>query len=202
MHIEFLLEEPSAEAALKNLLPRILPAGWTWRFHVYHGKMDLLHKLPQRLAGYAYHLSRHWRIVVLVDEDREDCHALKARLEGAAREAGLATKSDAGGGRAFRVMNRIVVEELEAWYFGDVQALEAAYPRLPKNLASRRPYLDPDAVPGGTWEALERELRRAGYYRGGLRKIEAARRISAHMVPERNRSRSFQVFCEGLLSFL
>jgi hypothetical protein len=41
-------------------------------------------------------------------------------------------------------------------------------------------------------------LRRAGYYPGGLPKIEVARNISEHMDPDRNTSRSFQVFREAL----
>jgi hypothetical protein len=36
-------------------------------------------------------------------------------------------------------------------------------------------YRDPDGVLGGTWEALERILKRAGYFKTGLRKMECAR---------------------------
>ncbi len=96
-------------------------------------------------------------------------------------------------------MNRIAVEELEAWFFGDVQALRAAYPRISPTLAQRAKFRDSDAITGGTWEALERELQRVGYFAGGLSKITAAREISLHMDPARNRSKSFQVFREGLL---
>ena len=45
---------------------------------------------------------------------------------------------------------------------------------------------------------MERELKKAGYFSGGLRKIEAAKTISAYMEPERNNSKSFQVFRDGL----
>jgi hypothetical protein len=44
-----------------------------------------------------------------------------------------------------------------------------------------------------------RELQRAGHHQGGLAKIRAAREISVCMEPDRNRSRSFQVFRQGLL---
>ena len=63
-------------------------------------------------------------------------------------------------------------------------------------------YRDPDAIRGGTWEALERELKRVGYFKGGLGKIEAAKAISAQMDPERNISNSFQVFMKGLLEMV
>jgi hypothetical protein len=57
----------------------------------------------------------------------------------------------------------------------------------------------PDAIAGGTWEALERLLRRLNYFPEGLPKIAVARKVSEHMDPERNRSKSFQVFRDGLL---
>ena len=40
----------------------------------------------------------------------------------------------------------------------------------------------------------------AKYHPGGLEKIRAAREISNHMDPDRNRSRSFQVFRDALRS--
>ena len=65
------------------------------------------------------------------------------------------------------------------------------------NLGSRASYRDPDAVRGGTWEALERELRSHGHP-GGLEKIRAAKEISANMDIEHNRSASFCAFRDGL----
>jgi len=175
MHIEFLVEELSMKVALDNLLPRLLPAEATYRILVFEGKPDLLNQLPNRLRAYARWLPPDYRIVVLVDQDRQDCHELKRRLETAAREAGLSTKTSAGGAR-FQVLNRIVVEELEAWFLGDIQALRQAYPKLPADL--ERKFSDPDAVRGRTWETLERIMRRCGYFPSGYRKIEAARAIS------------------------
>jgi hypothetical protein len=104
--------------------------------------------------------------------------------------SGLGTRSRPARG-SFSVTNRIAIEELEAWYFGDWQAVRKAYPRAPVNLPQRAGYRHPDSISGGTWEALERTLRSAGYFPGGLRKIEAAREIARHMDPARNRSRSF-----------
>ncbi len=199
MHIEFLLEEPSSEAALLNLIPKILPTA-SFALHPHSGKHDLLAKLPHRLAAYRRFIPTDWHIVVLVDNDQDNCRRLKSALEQAARDARLATKSRPGPQGSFQLVTRLAIEELEAWFFGDVDALVSAYPRVPDTLASRRGYRDPDAIAGGTWEALERVLQRAGYYPSGLPKVEAARRISEHMDPWRNRSRSFQVFRDGLLA--
>jgi len=189
MHIELLVEEPSAEAALDILVPRILGKTHSFRIHPHRGRADLLGSLAGRMRGYSGWLrSAEARVLVLVDEDREDCFVLKSALEAAAANAGLLTKSVASGSAPYTVVNRIAVEELEAWFFGDVPALRAAYPGVPASLEAQRPYRDPDAVPGGTWEALHRVLRRAGYYPGALNKIETARNIAEHMDPARNRS--------------
>ncbi|RKZ56933.1 MAG: hypothetical protein DRR08_20355 [Candidatus Parabeggiatoa sp. nov. 2] len=53
IHIEFLLEEPSAEAALQVLVPKLLPFGATFACHVMGGKKTLLKELPARLRGYS-----------------------------------------------------------------------------------------------------------------------------------------------------
>lgn len=199
MHIEFLVEEPSAEAALSNILPKVFEPTTSFAIHPYQGKQDLLKKLPSRLRGYKAWLPREWRIVILIDADDEDCRRLKGRLEDIAQNSNLLTKSAARNSSNFQVLNRLAIEELEAWFLGDIEALNAAYPRISLNLGNKAKYRDPDAITGGTWEALERELKRVGYFTGGLSKISAAREISLHMVPERNRSHSFQVFRRGLL---
>lgn len=188
-HCELLVEERSAKHALDHLLPRLLGGTATFRIHPFRGKLDLLRKLPQRLAGYA-RLPVDFRVVVLIDADNEDCRALKRKLDTTADRAGLAPRT--------RVLNRLAIEELEAWFFGDIEALRAAYPRLPSTLAARRRYRRPDAIVGGTWEALERELQRAGYYRNGMPKTVVADRVGRHLHPDRNRSPSFRAFCSGL----
>ena len=201
MFFEVLVEESSAEAALDNLIPRIVPGitrGVEFDIHPHQGKLDLLAKLPRRLQGYRHWLPEDWRIIVLIDEDRESCTELKKDLEDIARAAGLLTRAIAEPGRMYQIVNRLAVEELEAWFFGDVVALVAAYPRLNPNLGKKAKYRDPDAIKGGTWETLERVLRRAGYYLGGLPKIEVARTVSDHMDPDRNTSKSFQVFRDAL----
>lgn len=197
MHIELLLEEPSAEAFFRGFLPRILPDGVTWNLIVFQGKSDLLSNLGKRLKGYRSWLPEDWRIVVLVDEDRQDCKQLKRKLNAAAGAAGLASRSAPANGR-FQVLNRIAVEELEAWFLGDPAALIAAYPGVSPNFASKVAYRDPDAIRGGTWEAAERLLQRAGYFPGGLGKIELARMMGERLDPVRNNSRSFHCFVDGL----
>ena len=149
MHIVFLVEELSAEAALLNIVPKILGASASFEIHPYQCKDDLLSKLPRVMRGYANWLPDDWRIVVLVDEDRSDCDALKERMEQAAVAARLVTRTMAYSSNRhakFQVLNRISIEELEAWFFGDVHALNQAYPRVPKTLGGKSRYKDPDSI--------------------------------------------------------
>jgi hypothetical protein len=196
--IEFIVEEPSTEEMLRILLPRILGSSVAFNIYSMGSKSQLLKRLPNRLRGYKHWISDNCRIIIVVDRDDEDCRALKSRLAEEAANAGLAV-GGIGCGKPWQVANRIVVEELEAWFFGDTDALRMAYPRVPESLASQRKYRDPDAIRGGTWEALEQVLQRAGYYKTGLPKIEAARNIAKHMDPCKNRSRSFRIFRNLLL---
>ncbi len=190
MHVEVYVEEPSAKAALDILVPRIVGGEHTFTVHNFRGKQELLREIPKRLRAYAQWIPADWRIAVLVDEDRQDCHGLKARLVQAAQYAGLAE----------RVLNRIVVEELEAWFFGDFEALRSVYSKLPVTIPNRARFRDPDAIKGGTWEALDQILRKAGYH--GLAKTATAEKVAAQMDPDRNVSRSFQVFRDGLKGLL
>lgn len=196
-HLELLVEEPSMEVFLRALLPRLLPQDRTFEVHAFQGKSDLLGKLEARLRAYAAWLPEDWRVVVVVDRDDDDCLQLKQRLEAVAQQAGLRSRSRASG-LPWQLANRIAIEELEAWYFGDWEAVRTAYPRVSAHIPQRQGFRDPDAVAGGTWEAFERVMQRHGYFKGGFAKIEAARAIGACIDPGRSHSRSFAAFQEAL----
>jgi hypothetical protein len=193
------VEEPSMEAALQLLLPKLL-GDIEFQIINFQCKDDLLKKTPDRLKGYASWLPDHWRILILLDRDDNDCVTLKTSLEMMAVDAGLLTKTASRIGQRFQVANRIAIEELEAWFFGDWQAVRTAYPRVPATVPQKAGFRDPDAIAGGTWEALERVLKKAGYFSTGIRKVELARNISTHMDFNRNRSRSFQAFGEAVIA--
>lgn len=183
------------EAALRLLLPRLL-GSVSFDVHPHQSKHDLLKKLPVRLHGYSTWLPEDWRILVVVDRDDDDCHELKQRLETHAKAAGLTTRTAAEGGWC-QIVNRLAIEELEAWYFGDWEAVMAAYPKAPAHIPRRASYRDPDAI-SQTWETFERVLQRVGYFQSGLRKREAARAVAAYWNPDANTSHSFAVFRETI----
>jgi len=196
-HFEILVEEPSSEAAIRALLPRFLGVDVTFDVYPHGGKEDLLAKLPARLRGYAAWLPPNWRIIVLVDRDDDDCRELKKRLEGIAKVAGMVSRS--ANLDEHSVVTRLAIEELEAWFFGDWSAVREVFPKVNATVPSKSRYRDPDAIAGGTWQALQQILQAAGYMEGGLRKIETARVVAERMDPAQNTSRSFQAFWSAVM---
>ncbi|WP_046244902.1 DUF4276 family protein [Hymenobacter terrenus] len=199
MHVEFLLEEPSAEAALSQLLPRLLWAEDTWRCVPHRGKAALLGRLPALLKSYASRMAHDpsLRVVVLMDADA-DCVKAKTELERLVAAAHLLTKTTAPTDQPFRVLTRLAVAELEAWFLGDREAISAAYPRIHANHFKgvyREGHSD-DVL--DAWETLHRILRKGGYYPTQYLKREVAEQIASCLDPARNTSASFRCFCEGL----
>jgi len=189
--VHVFVEELSAEAFLEGILPGIL-GRIDFRINRFLGKDDLLAKLEQRLRGLAW-IPRSHKIVVLVDRDDDDASHLRRRLDDIARKVGYTVHSMRSQGQ-FQVANRLAIEELEAWFFGEVEALRACYPKVPPTLQKREGFRNPDAIAGGTWEAMERVLQSVGYFKGGLRKIELARTVGSHFLPDRCVSDSFREF--------
>lgn len=178
-NLVFLLEEPSAEDALRAWVPLWLPTGVRPHFLVFQGKQDLEKRMVLRM--------RHWllpesRFVVMRDQDSGDCNAIKAALVERCREAG---RPDA--------VVRVACRELEAFFIGDWAAVAQAYgkPALAR-LANKAVYRDPDAV-GSPYRELSRHL-------GGYQKREGARRIAPLIDPARNRSPSFRALHSAVLA--
>ena len=113
-------------------------------------------------------------------------------MEGLAARASLRTRTKSGHPQ-WQLVNRIAIEELESWYFGDWKAVQAVYPRVP-DITRRKGFRTPDVISGGTWEAFERVMQKHGYFKGGLAKIEAARAIGSRIDPKCNCSESFKAF--------
>ena len=185
------------EAFLGAWLRRVLPKECTFEIHPHRGKTALLRKLESRLKGYAEWMTPGHRLVVVVDRDGDSCTDLKDKLEQACQKAGLRSKR-ASCGQDWQVVTRIAIEELEAWYFGDWQAVRAAYPRVSANVPRKAAYRIPDEISGGTCEAFERVMRTHGYFRQGLAKVQAATAIGGNFDPARASSQSFNQFWDAL----
>jgi hypothetical protein len=196
-HLEILVEELSMEMTLRALVPRIVP-GLSFEIRTFNGKPDLLRHLPNRLKGYqAWSASGGLGVAVVVDRDNDDCKALMERLDAEGEAHGFALTSvtaNTGG----NLLNRIAVEELEAWFLGDPEAFCQAFSGVSPHFRSRATFRDSDGVTGGTAEAVGRLLRQAGHHKGGLMKVAAAQTIAPLMDPDRNDSVSFGKFRDGL----
>ncbi len=158
----------------------------------------MLRNLKDRLSAYAKWMPDNYRIMVVVDRDNDNCVELKTKLEDMAIASNLVTRSNAAHG-PWQVVNRIAIEELEAWYFGDWDAVRKAYPRVSRNIPNRARYRNPDAIQGGTWEAFEKIMIQHGYFKEGLGKVQAAGAIANCINPTRNRSNSFVRFHEAVI---
>jgi len=172
----FLLEERSMKVLLEEVLPRFLPET---RFLciAFDGKRDLEANIPRKLRAWR---EPGVRFIVVRDKDGADCVALKHRLNGLC----------AGGGRT-NTLVRIACHELESWYFGEPQALAEVFnqPEL-ADLAEKARFRVPDDVqqPAIELEKLVPEFQ----------KISAARQMGARLSVEGSRSKSFQVFLDGV----
>ena len=196
------VEEPSMKAFLEGLLPRVLDSEIIFKIINHESKSQLLAVVPERLLGYAkwHPVNTRPKALVLVDRDADDCAELKEQLEQACRDAKLTSKTAPAADGSFEVVNRIAVEELEAWYFGAVPELVAAFPGVPETLANKQGFRDPDAVRGGTHEQLLKVLQKAGHFTrlDRLPKIATARTMGLLVDPATNRSTSFSHFLSGL----
>ncbi|MEH1838490.1 MAG: DUF4276 family protein [Nostoc sp.] len=175
------------------MVTKIIGYTHTLKIHNFQNKDRLLKKLPERMKAYANFVPDDWRIVIIVDEDRCDCQELKRKLCDA---SSVVTKH-----KGNIVLHRIAVEELESWFIGDVTAIRAEYEKIPVSLSQQAKFRNPDTIKGGTWEQLDKILKKYGY-ETGLQKINFAEKVSPHMDVENNLSRSFQIFQYGLRNII
>ena len=211
MHFEVLAEDPSGSIALGHILGKILGANYTehsWRMHPYKGKgrlpnnlyeapspqnQQLLNNLPSLLRGLGRSLDESTSVVVVVvDLDDDDCQRFKQDLLDVLNACNPRP----------RTLFRIAIEESESWLLGDRAAVKAAYPNARDAVLNG--YVQDSIC--GTWEALAdavhqggaAKLKELGFPADGEAKCEWARSIAPRMDVDRNQSKSFQVFRDGV----
>lgn len=209
MHIEVLVEDSSGARLLTILLPKLLGEPGqqhTWRVHSYKGvgripknlkpgsdsqKRILLDQLPRLLQGYGKNQGVDL-VLVVVDTDDRDCKAFLADLETMLASCKPSPKT----------MFRLAIEEIEAWYLGDEEALRAAYPRAKMKVLEN--YVQDSVC--GTWELLAevvhpggaKALKDGGWQAAGTLKHKWAEEIGPLLDPDRNQSPSFGKLRDGL----
>ncbi len=173
IQLVFLLEEPSIKEVLNVVLPQVLPETTNFRLIAHEGKSDLEKSIPRKLRAWQ---NPAIRFVVVRDCDSADCHVVKRRLQGLCERAGRPGS-----------LVRIVCNELESWFLGDLLAVEKAFQL--KGLAGKqqkRKYRDPDRLKNAKQE-LKKLAPRFQALRGS--RAVARRRLQAAIgaLPEHER---------------
>lgn len=180
--VVFLLEEESAKVLLQVLLSRLIPEGSDIqsRFIVFEGKSDLTRQLERKLRGYQ---NPHARFIVMRDQDSDDCAKAKKDL---ARICARAGKPKAKA--------TIACRELEAFYLGDLNAVELGLgiPNLARQQHTAR-LRNPDAV--ATAARVLESLTKYHY-----KKVGGSRAIAPHLNIETPRSASFRYLINAIQS--
>jgi hypothetical protein len=189
-HYEILTEEQSAEEFLERLVPRLGVDESRFDVYSFRGKEDLKTKLEDRLQGYGSFLAGpqgvdySYVIVILIDQDDDDCLELKEELASEVSRIGLDDQ----------VKIRIAVKELESWYLGDPEALRSEFQRLPSSFENRSKFRNPEAMNQKPSEALDQLLRDNGY-KSGLQKVTTAQKMGGTVdTQDENDCHSFHVF--------
>ena len=209
MHFEILVEGQTELTTLSFLMKQIVGEygkPHTWFIHKHRGigkipldltanpkKNDqtLLHNLPSKLRAYGNECKKDLIVVVLVDLDqRPDPDVYKQELINILGACPLPPNT----------LFCLAIEEIEAWFLGDHDAILKAYPDA--KVQALNGYVQDSQC--GTWEALadvfypggHSALLQAGTHRVEIvkNKVTWARRISPYMQVERNLSPSFNKF--------
>jgi hypothetical protein len=200
MKLQVLVEGPADAAFFRTWLPRFL-VGHTAQIIQHRGKgrlsgqptqppgrrrEGLLDQLPEKLRAYGRALNPETdRVLVVLDLDDDDCMDLKRRL--------LAVLDTCDPKPV--VLFRIAIEETEAFYLGDPEAIRKAFPTA--RLAKLQTYTQDSIC--GTAEVFQEVI-------GASRedKVGWAERMAAHLGTSwrgaaANHSPSFRQLCQGIL---
>jgi len=200
MHFEFLIEDQSSGKSMEILIPKLLGNEITFRIHPYKGigrisknlrpksdanKRILLDQLPKILRGYG-HTPHSGIIVIICDLDDKDKQQFLSELQG------VLTTCEPKPQTLFC----LAIEEFEAWYLGDLNAIRKAYPYAKNTVLNS--YVNDSIC--GTWELLadaiykggSKELNKRGRQSVGEQKSVWAGTISPHMNVNENISPSFK----------
>ena len=199
----FMLEEESAEVLLRTLLPEILSVfpevavhsgdslpdrrnlsgntapevGVVPTYIPHQGRGHLQRSIPNKLNGW---LKPQASFVILHDQDSHECVQLKRRLQ-----------KICGKQQRYSPLIRIACTELEAWYFGDLDAVERAFPGFRADeYKNKARYRIPDRI-----KKPSKELKKIVK---DFQKGVAARAIPTYMDISSNTSVSFKHLVTGI----
>ncbi|GAB4217422.1 MAG: DUF4276 family protein [Synechococcales cyanobacterium] len=209
MHFEILIEDKSGEAALEILVPKIIEHH-TCNVHGYKGlghipkglksnsdpkKRIMLDRLPGLIKGYGNTFSAYpnysFALIIVCDLDDRCLKVFREEL------FSCLDKCNPKPPTYFCV----AIEEVEAWYLGDLEAVKKAHPNAKSSILNT--YVNDSIC--GTWEKLADAV-----FPGGSAKLSKhsaqvgeaksawAKEICPHMNVNENSSPSFCYFRDKL----
>jgi len=186
--IVFLVEGTTDKIVIESLMQNLMK-GLLTRISVvcipHQGKTSLKKSIPRKLGSWE---NPDARFIIVHDQDGNDCYRLKEELR------------DACGGVARPgVFIRIACKSLEAWYWGDLEAVAKAYSKFqPGRVKNKALYRVPDDIVNPYGE-LKKVLLSCCGDDVEAEKMQMARKIAPHLrVDGKNESQSFQAFFKSV----
>ena len=199
MYVELLIEDISGKIAMDILIPKLIDNDMPVRTHYYKGigripkglkpktnadKRQLLDQLPRLLQGFGK-VPDCTAVVVICDLDDSDKQQFLNQLNAVLNSCNPRPNA----------VFCLAIEEFEAWYLGDLEAVRKAYPHAKNNILNR--YKNDSIC--GTWEVLadavyaggSKALNKKGRQAIGEQKTIWAETISPRMNVDKNASPSF-----------
>jgi len=130
--IIFLVEEYSMRKFLEGILPRLGFTEPTFEVKHHRGKEDLIRNLNKIIPTLS---KRARQIILVVDQDKEDCKELKKKVVEKMQNCACDYKI------------RVACYELEAWFLGDMDAIAESSPQFkPKSFQNKEKYRNVDGI--------------------------------------------------------
>ncbi len=216
MHFEIYVEDASGKKVLDLLVPMVIGSEHSFKVYPYKGighipanmsdpkdaaKRILLHNLPKILKGLGktfknYGNSYNAAAVIVCDLDKKCFKQFRQEL------FNILDVCDPKPMTVFC----IAIEEMEAWFLGDINAIKRAYPKAKTNILVS---YENDSI-CDTWEKLAdavysggaTKLLGKGWQTVGREKSVWAEKITPHLNINDNKSQSFQYFVKKLQSLI
>lgn len=201
MRLHFLVEGRSEQKLLEGFLPRLIPKH-DFAIYPHQGKgklprdptrrprpenRGLLDQLPAKLRAWRNLSPETDRVVVLVDADNDDCKDLIARLRDMVKRISPAPQC----------MFRLAIEEVEAWYLGDIKAIRRAFGKVSRSALKS---YNQDSI-CGTWEIFQSTIGATSDDKVGWAREMGLSLRADEPLERMNSSPSFRSFCRRVREF-
>ena len=186
----FWTEELSMRRFLESWLKQYLPGdNIAFRIFDFRGKDDMKNKLKKRIRAYRSEGNFIYKHFVVMDRDRDDCAELNEMLVKICASAGFEVRKC---GSSWQAATCIVIEELEAWYFGDWDAVKSCYSRVSSTIPRKPRFKKSDKIEKPS-QRLEK-IFKDSHIEDKFRKTRIAENVGRAYNADRSTSPSFKHF--------